>query len=323
MTTVTDLPKETAARTFASNSLEDVPDHRGQPRGSLVDLFALPPLTIGRVISAESTIIVGKREMPVPVRLLIAVLFASPFMSVALWLAEYCDPSKIQNRPALAIIAALIGAGIAALVWYATRFTHRCTYVGEDGIAIFDLVGQRDGQLTSQVLLFTDASGLRARQTRHFVNSVYRNTTYDYRWTDSVGRGLVRLAGTYVGKDRPPKAGDPFHLAAAAEVAWSIHYLARAQSQLQEEGSITFHVGGHRIVRVGLGFMEFHFDGEPVRVHRDEIASVTLGRGTFAFKHKDAKWYRSEGKYRFQYGEMANGKVFFLALDKLMGYRWA
>jgi len=77
-----------------------------------------------------------------------------------------------------------------------------------------------------------------------------------------------------------------------------------------------------RVVRVGPGFMEFHFGGEPVRVTREEIGAVSLAGGQFSFKHKDAKWYRSAGKFNFPYGQMANGKVFFLVLEKLMGYRW-
>jgi hypothetical protein len=73
---------------------------------------------------------------------------------------------------------------------------------------------------------------------------------------------------------------------------------------------------------VGPGFLEFHFGGEPVRVSKPEIASVTLGAGRFSFKHKDAKWFSQAGKYTFNYGAMGNAQVFLLALDSLMGYRW-
>ena len=39
--------------------------------------------------------------------------------------------------------------------------------------------------------------------------------------------------------------------------------------------------------------------------------------GQFRIVHKDAKWFSRAGKFGFDYGRMANGKVFFL-----MGYRW-
>ena len=88
------------------------------------------------------------------------------------------------------------------------------------------------------------------------------------------------------------------------------------------EHAINFYVDRSRWLRVGPGFLEFHFGGEPVKVTKEEIASVSLGGGYFSFKHKDAKWFSGAGKFRFRYGGMGNGKVFILALDKLMGYRW-
>jgi len=59
-----------------------------------------------------------------------------------------------------------------------------------------------------------------------------------------------------------------------------------------------------------------------VRLTHQDIASVSLGNGMFQFKHTDAKWYSLSGKYSFQYGNMANARVFLLALEKLMGYQW-
>jgi hypothetical protein len=118
------------------------------------------------------------------------------------------------------------------------------------------------------------------------------------------------------------RAGELFRYVQAAEAAWSVHYLERAQKYLDAEGSIPFPVDSARVVRVGPGFMEFHFGGEPVRLTKEDIASVSFGSGTFKFKHQDAKWYSLSGKYSFQYVNMANARVFLLALEKLMGYRW-
>ena len=226
------------------------------------------------------------------------------------------------EEDALLPFSALLGVVVVLVAWYFTRFAPRCTYVGEDGMATLTLRGRRDAQPSAKVLRFADAAELRASQTRHYLNCVYTGTEYDYRWQDPTGRALLRLKGKYMGQNRPPKAGSPFHFAAAAEVAWCVHYLARAQEQLEREGSIAFRVDSRRVVRVGPGFMEFHFGGEPVRVTQEEIREVSLGNGQFSFVHKDAKWYRSAGKYRFEYGNMANGKVFFLVLEKLMGYSW-
>lgn len=298
----------------------EITDHRGEPRRPDRELFGMPPPEIGRVLSAESTLPPGKDALPLPVRLLIVLLAGAAVYGAVWYLTQGMRPT---DRETLRLLLGGGGAVAAAvLAGYLSGFRHRCTYVGTDGVAQFELRGGRDRQPSARVLRFADAAEVRASQTRQFVNGIYTGTEYDYRWTDASGRDLLRLKGTHRGKNGPPKAGSAFHFASAAEVAWSIHYLDRAQEQLEREGSIAFRVDKRRVVRVGPGFMEFHFGDEPVRVTVEEIANVTLGDGLFSFVHKDARWYRSAGKYRFQYGQMANGKVFFLALDKLTGYRW-
>jgi hypothetical protein len=235
------------------------------------------------------------------------------------WLAR--NGSR-DDQQAVFFFSIVAGIAVFFIMAYFTRFSHRCSYVGEDGVAQFTLKGRRSARPRGDFLLFAHAGELRASQTRQFVNGIYTGTNYDYRWTDPAGRRIYRLKGRYNGKDKPPKPLDAFHFASAAYVAWSQHYLDRAAAQLEKEGSVAFGIARGRVVRVGPGFMEFHFGGEPVRVTREEIGAVSLAGGQFSFKHKDAKWYRSAGKYNFPYGQMANGKVFFLVLEKLMGYRW-
>ena len=303
----------------AEDALSSIPDHRGQPRPAEFDLFADLPAEIGAVLSAESTLKKGKQEMSAPLRTLIIVL---PAAAVAGWIVwSTYDPNLIV-RTGPTITAMIVFAAIAGLAMYFTRFSHRCTYVGEYGVFKADLKGRRDALPKTEMLLFRDAAALRASQTRHYYNGVYTGTNYDFRWLDAAGTKRLRLTGTHRGQHGPPKAYDAFHFAAAAEVAWSIHYLARAQAELQREGSIAFPVDSKRTVRVGPGFLEFHFGDEPVRFRAEDIGSVSLNDGFFSFKHRDAKWFSRAGKFNFQYGQMANGKVFFLALEKLMGYRW-
>jgi hypothetical protein len=297
---------------------QDVPDHRGEPRQANSELFAAPPAEIGHILSAESTLKMGRREWPILVRTVIIGLPAAQFLAYVWW-----ESGQVQLDDLIGaiIFPAFLSAVAVGVAWYFTRFQHRCTYVGKNGIAIFELRGRRNARLTQQMLLFANARELHTNRTRHYVNCYYRNTSYDYQWTSLEGTSLLRLHGTYVGNNEPPKAKDPFHLAAAAEAAWSMCALARAQRQLEDEGSIAFGIGGQRAIRIGYGFIEFHFDGEPVRVFREEIGRVSLSGGHLSFKHKNAKWYRSEGKYFFAYSSMANANVFLLALDKLVGYR--
>jgi hypothetical protein len=304
---------------FDARVMEGVPDHTGEARPQPVDFFAAPPPEIGQVTSAESTLRQGKAPMSPPLRLgiMLAVLAA-----VALATAQLASNMHRDDRDVLYIAAGLIAAFALWFVWKLTRFVHRCSYVGNSGVALFTVKGSRNAVPRTQMFRFDQAVEVHAAQTRHFVNGVYTHTSYNYSWTSPEGKVIYRLFGKHKGKDKLPKRGDFWHFARAAEIAFSEAVLLRAQEQLQREGSIAFRVDAKRWVRVGPGFLEFHFGGEPTRVTRDEIASVSLASGQFSFKHKDAKWYSRAGKYSFSYGTMANPKVFLFAMEKLMGYRF-
>jgi hypothetical protein len=303
-----------------SATLNALPDHRGQPRAKPVDFLVPPPPEIGPLSSAESSLRAGGKPKPLVLRLLMGTLFAGAIMYAFSWATEGTRP---RDREPLMILGLVFAVTAFALDLYLTRFKALVTYVGRDGVSRHAVRRHRDATPKSQTLLFTAADALRAAQTRQFVNGIYTGTTYDYAWTGPAARRLFRLKGTYRGRKGPPKPGDPFHFATATEIAWSIHYLERAQEELDKQGSIRFNVDKNRYVHVGPGFLQFDFGGEsPVRVTREEIAAVSLGSGQFSFKHKDAHWYSRSGKYNFRYGAMANARVFLLALDKLMGYRW-
>ena len=303
-----------------TRGLNALPDHRSQARPKPVDFLVPAPPEIGPVSSAESTLRPNRKPIPLVLRLLMGTLFAGAIVWAFSWASE--DVRK-GDRQGIMIMGLCFAVAAFAIDMYLTRFVALFSFVGRDGVARLTVKGRRNALPKTELLVFAQAYALRAAQTRQFVNGVYTGTTYDYVWSDPAGKRLLRLRGTYRGRKGPPKAGDAFHFASAAEIAWSIHYLDRAQAELEARGSIEFWVDKNRRVRVGPGFLEFDFGGEsPVRVTREEIASVSLGQGVFSFKHNDARWYSRSGKYNFRYGAMANAKVFLLALDKLMGYRW-
>ena len=301
---------------------QTLPDHSGQRRAHAQEFFAPPPPQIGTVSSAESTLNQGKRPMPLIVRLLLAAVAAALVLGAFYALASLIERRR-DREPVVMLGYIVAGIALIVTVWL-TRFKAYCTYVGDRGVVRYTLTRSRDAAPAIELLKFEETDEVYASQTRQYVNGVYTGTSYDYRWTDKGGRQLLRLKGQHRGKNAAPKPGNAWHFANAAEIAWSEHFLDRAQQQLQAEGSIAFRVDKRRVVRVGPGFLEFHFgnaDG-PTRVTADEIASVSLGEGQFSFKHKDARWYSRAGKYSFAYGSMANGKVFMFALEQLMGYSW-
>jgi hypothetical protein len=219
------------------------------------------------------------------------------------------------------VFSIFAAAVCAAMAWSFTAFEHTCSYVGEHGFALFRLNGKGASKPSRNVLLFKNAAELLTRQTDLYARGVYLRTAYDFRWLNAAGRYVARLQGRFDGGNGLPAGGDRFHFAAAAELAWSEYALKRAEQQLKDEGSIAFRVDGTRAVRVGPQFLEFLCGGPPIRFTQDQIASLNVVKGSFSFKPKDATWQGDAANYSFAYGDMANGKVFLLALDKLLGYR--
>jgi hypothetical protein len=315
MTTAFKPPKPDAI------DFEKVPDHRGQPRDVPAEFFAPPAAEIGTILSAESTLRQGRGPKPLVVRLLFAAALGAGIYLVCIWLGSFSNLES--DHDGARICAFVLGPLGFLLVIYFTRFNVRCTYVGDRGAARYTLKSRRDADPRADLLIFEQTAECHAAQTHHSTNGIYTQTTYDYYWTNPDNKRLLRVKGSHRGKRKPVKRGNAWLFANATEASWSRHFLTRAQKQLEAEGSIPFRVDKTRWIRVGPGFLEFHFTGDPVRLNKEEIASVTLGSGNFSFKHKDATWLSRSGKFSFQYGKMANARVFLLALEKLMGYKWS
>ena len=304
-----------SAQAFAA-----APDHSHLPRDPTHELFGNPPKLIGQILSADSTLKQGKDGWSPPVRFafvtsVVLVLLYGIYLGM-----KYAGPG---TNITVAIAGGMFGFVVVLFVLVKTRLAAQSNYVGTDGLYSVSVSGTRHSPLKEQSLRFADAAELHVSQTRHYRNGAYQGTSYSFIWEDGNGKGLFLFKGTHYGNEKLPKPGDPFHFGLAAEIAWSTHYLPVVERQLQQEGSVPFRIDSRRTVRVGPGFMEFHFGDEPQRVNIEDVATISLRGGEFSFKHKDAHWYSREGKYKFPYASMANAKVFLLACNKLVGCRFS
>jgi hypothetical protein len=252
----------------------------------------------------------------------------------------------------IAIVAGLVGCGIGVAIvyygrlhttagqvawplglwalgaligWVATGFNHHLTYVGKEGIARFVMSGTRENVKRTELFLFKDAAELRTGQTRRFVNGVYQGTDYNFKWTSDRGDKICTLSGTYHSKEGTPKTDSPYHYACSAEVAWSMHFIRRANAEIDRAGSIKFAVGSGDWIGVGKGFLDLTFKGQTARCDAKDVANISIANGVFSIKRKDAKvgWFSSTGVFSFAYVSMANARVFLMALDQLVGIRFS
>jgi len=299
---------------------DGVTEHSGRDIAPERDFFAPPPAEIGKIESAYTTLKSTKAPWAAPSRFAFAGTVAAVIAFAIYYFVSNMGGRNSRDLTVVAIpvgIGALIGFGI---VWWATRFKHTCSYVGELGLARFVCKGSRDNISKSDVLLFADAEELRTSQTRHYTNGVYTGTTYEFTWTDPAGMRRLKLDGSHNGKNDLPKPDDPFHFAHRGEIQWSIYRLQKLPDELEKNGYVQFNLRPGEFVRVGPGFFEFCLKREVTRITVDEIKVVNLNQGRFSIHSKDVRWFSSQGKFGFDYAKMANARLFLLAMEKLVGY---
>jgi len=289
----------------------DVTRHAGSLIPPNRDFFVAPPLEIGQVTSAESTLKTSTQPVSTPFRIIICLLVGLLGVGIT-WLIT-----------ASAIFTGIIGSLFVLCAYGKTLFLHYCSYVGENGIAIYTLKGDRQNIAKAKVLRFQDATNLYTSQTQHYHNFFYNGTSYSYRFKQKSGQPF-ELGGSYRSRRGWPKDKDAWHLANTAELAWSNYLLPLVDEQLERLGYIEFPMEGYlQAVRVGPAFMEFVMkDGVVQRVQVADMKSITLGSGMFHFVHKDAQWWSGKGSYSFDYGNIPNAKLFLLCLKRLTGIAW-
>jgi hypothetical protein len=294
----------------------DVTRHSGSIIPADMDFFATPPIEIGTVISAESTLTTSKQPMSVQNRYTLCLLVGlAPGFVV--WLFAK-DTKVLFNGWMIAVYA------IAAFITYLlTEFSHTCTYVGELGIVEYQLKGSRSARPRAKLLCFNEAKDLYTSQTRHYYNGVYTGTNYSYRWTRASGQ-IYQLNSSYRSERGWPEDKSPWHFANMAESLWSGYLLKKAGDQLERLGYVEFPMKGNpQAVRVGYDFMEFvERNGTPQRVAVSDMKDISLASGQFRFNHKDARWWSGKGKYSFTYSNIPNARLFLLCLERLAGIKW-
>ena len=236
----------------------DVTDHVGNALEADRVFFAPPPLEIGKIISAYSTILRNKNPNP-PLPRVIAALALGSLAAFFAWMGL-----QDENNPAILGMGVLVAGSLGAMLGYMIiRKTNVCTYVGENGVARYNIKNLNDTPRQSDLLRFADVAELRTRQTRNYYNGVYTGTTYNYTWSGGSGNRPFTLSGTYHSSKGDPPPGDAFRFAGAAEAAWSAFAFERAKTDLQRNGAVRFSLQHNNYLVVGEGYIEISSGARP------------------------------------------------------------
>jgi hypothetical protein len=297
---------------------EPLGNHGGESLPANADFFAAPPEEIGPLGSAYTTLRQGKQPMPLGMRLVAGGGAGLLGLVVGLVINQLFSVRSDFWQAAWPLGGGMLG--VALVVWR-TAFRHSCSYVGQEGVARFTCSGNRDNITEAEVFRFRDAAELRTSQTLHYTNSVYQNTSYNYRWTDVGGRLRYEISGSHNSEAGTPPSTDPYQFARAAEIAWTVYMFEQVYRQLELSGTVAFNLKGGRWIRLGPGVVIFGLSGEPEECPVDELDEASVKKGMVCIKRRDARegWFSSSGVYRFSFDELANAQLFFHILEKVVG----
>jgi hypothetical protein len=317
---------------------ESVTNHAHEPLESEKDFFVPPPLEIGTVTNASTTMREGARPMTTGNRFLITGLVAGGGMVLGYLALSYFKISNGWLQFACLGIGPLV---LGLIAWFQTGFTHTCCYVGTEGIASFQCKKSRENITRSEVFLFQNASTLRTSletvyRKYHAPNGgiggliasslmkgTYEGTDYKFAWSNGGGRPVFEISGRYHSEKDHPPSDHPYYFGKAAEYAWSVFQLEGVLRDLRNLGTIGFTLGTRESVRVSLDGIEFRSGGQSEVYPVDDLDSIRVKKGDVEVKRKGARvgWFKSTGVRTFKRHDMVNAELFLLVVEKVFGLK--
>jgi hypothetical protein len=285
-----------------------------------MEFIAPPPPQIGEIVFADTCQYEGRTRLSSLHKIAaIAVGAACSTIILLFW-----DSVSQTERSALLVVASVIAGGlVTSLVLLAllmeVRRRRRCSYVGTEGVAQYQGRYNVNRPPDESVFMFSDASYLRSAQTRHYTNSFYTGTNFAFTWYDTLDEPVFTIGGVYGSETGLPKWPSRYYFGQAAETAWSDYAIDHLQETLDEAGYVDFPVGETLLIRIRPGEIEFIKGKGSYRMAAGEIKRLSLDGGRFTFRHKDASFFGSAGKFHFLYGDVANAKLFLHCLSALVG----
>jgi hypothetical protein len=302
----------------------DLPTHAGQRQLPDADYFMPPPLEIGKLVSAGTTLDQSARLLsPKTLWLFIGGLGILVMLFICLAMDNFKGFS-LDSIP-------IAGFSALGLMWGAWELTktkiskNYCSYIGKKGLAEYELIGDRVSRPKESLFRFRDASYLYRSTTDWYGMGIYTSSNYSCTWRTNVGSAF-QIAGEFRRKKNVPlPEHDRWYFANTADLVWTDYLLSTIDKQLTQNGHVEFVLLTQDdlvSLRVGHDFFEFvsKKDGSQ-RVMRSDIQRILLNSGNLKFEHKDPAWWSRKGTLSLEYDRVPNSRVFEMCLKEWLNIR--
>ena len=292
------------------------------------DLFVEAPPAIGQVLSAHTTLKKHVRERSI----FNIVMFGIALVALAVLVIATTfllpgrgrpDGMRPGDVPWLIGVTVLIGIGTAILFSRWIRFVHTCTYVGKEGIAVFQCSFRRTHLLRTEVFLFEDAAELRTIATRQFAGGIIGVSEFAYTWANQHQEVVYRYIARHRHNAKPMQAEEDYHFALMAEHAWTRHLLRDLDEIIADRELLYFPLLFGDFIQVGKGRLILARGGGTVELPAVRIAKVAAGENAITIWEVGAKpnVLVGDGIHLIGRHDLANAEFFLSALEKLLGVR--
>jgi hypothetical protein len=198
------------------NPPENLVDHLGQVLSSKMVFFTSPPPEIGEIISASSSMSIGKKILQRhkgykrKAFLAIATLALLVFGFIAL--------ANLFGPAVLAAIAIIIVRPIIAL--NTGYIVHSCSFVGNDGFSLVKWDRRKQACKCPEIFLFKEAASFKSLVIHADYLPIYYSSVYSLAWKDAKGKLVWSRTIQFRRRKGVPPLHSLYYFYQSAENAW-------------------------------------------------------------------------------------------------------
>lgn len=296
-------------------------DYYGRDLTAEDKFFQPPPPELGGLLAAQTGLKTTRREAAPRRRMalyagLLMLLCASCF---GVYQVNWDGDTDPAPWVVCSIVVFVIGLGGLLAIHAATKFWHLCSYVGTNGLAIYEIRGGRAATPNGLTFTYDKATEIRRSEIYKYVKGVQTRASFVLTWSDAQGNVVFSIKGQAPYRiGRPTPRNHRYLVGRAAEAAWCDRLVQSLDEVLRRDGAVTFTIRPGRMIRLWPGTMELRFGDRHRVIPAADIQRLSLANGQFSIRSADAKMFGDAGKYIFPYSEIANAQLFIFCCEKLL-----
>lgn len=304
--------------------------HREFERSEFYEFFKTPR-NIGNLISAESTLIQGDRKRTANESVVYYLKYIATSISLSILiilLAELNDPFWII---VWSIAPTLLSVWIANRL---NRFTGECSFIGDNGFAIYKFETSLDNITESFEVNFDECSDLFTSSVIKKQNFSYVGTDFCFTWLNKNNQ-LYEVDDTYNNKDgNPDEYPFSYYFMEKAERQWTLYNLQKMDAELAVNGFLEFRIIGKSsgswfnvpYIHLAPNSLTFFLDSKSITYEANDIKNIYAKNGTLHIEHSNFQkrfLFKNKGNTNeIPLSNLSNSKYFFKAMEILLGYQF-